>query len=66
MNKIIHHFKLWNKWRKNCLNGWFHKIMVLLGLRYSPTFDQFQSIEKTMLAYPDLTIKYREDRPDEN
>lgn len=46
MNKIIHHFKLWNKWRKNCLNGWFHKIMVLLGLRYSPTFDQFQSIEK--------------------
>lgn len=35
--RIIKHVKRWNKWRKRCLNGPFHKFLVLLGLRHSPT-----------------------------
>ena len=32
------HIKQWNKWRKHCLNPWYHKVFVLLGLIHSPTF----------------------------
>ncbi len=32
--------KCWNKWRKNNMNGRLHHVMVLLGLRHSPTFEQ--------------------------
>ncbi len=33
------HFRRWKKWKKNCLNGWVHKLLVLLGLSFSPTFE---------------------------
>lgn len=32
------HFKKWNRWRKGNTNSWFHKLLVLLKLRHSPTF----------------------------
>ena len=35
---MIRHILRWNKWRKGCLNGPFHKLLVLLGLRFSPTY----------------------------
>ena len=35
---MIKHIKRWNKWRKFNANSWFHKLLVLLGLRNSPTF----------------------------
>lgn len=35
--RLINHIKRWNKWRKHCGNGWFHKISVLFG-GHSPTF----------------------------
>lgn len=38
VKKILRHAILWNKWRKNCLNSKFHKVMVLLG-NHSPTFE---------------------------
>ena len=38
MKKIKDHVNRWNKWRKCNANSWVHKIMVLLGLRKSPTF----------------------------
>lgn len=34
---LIKHVKRWNVWRKKCSNSKFHKLMVLLGLRVSPT-----------------------------
>lgn len=58
MNKIIRHFKLWNEWRKNCLNKPFYKVMVLLGICYSPTFSQFKSIKEVQLSHPELTIRF--------
>ena len=39
MKKIITYFKRWNKWRKYNLNSPLHRILVLLGLADSPTFD---------------------------
>lgn len=38
MKRLIAHIKRWNKWRKLCGNGWFHKLSVLFG-GYSPTFQ---------------------------
>lgn len=35
---MIKHIKRWNKWRKYNCNGKLHKLLVLLKLRYSPTF----------------------------
>ena len=35
---LIQHIKRWNKWRKHNCNGRFHKLLVLLGMRKSPTF----------------------------
>lgn len=61
---MINRFKRWYKWQKNCLNHPFYKFLVLIGLAKSPTFHIFSSIEKSMLAHPELTIKYREDKPD--
>lgn len=37
ITKVKTHIIRWNKWRKRCTNGWFHKFLVLVGLRKSPT-----------------------------
>ena len=39
-NKVSR-FKHWNSWRKNCLNSGFYKLLVLLGLANSPTFEMY-------------------------
>ena len=37
---IINHIKRWNKWRKHYLPGHkLHKLLVLLHIKYSPTFE---------------------------
>ena len=36
---MIKHIRRWNIWRKGCLNGPVHKVLVLFGLRKSPTFE---------------------------
>ncbi len=33
-------FNVWKDWYKRCLNGRAYKIMVLFGLRHSPTFER--------------------------
>ena len=33
-------FNVWKDWYKRCLDGRVYKIMVLLGLRHSPTFER--------------------------
>lgn len=43
--KIKKHFKKWNSWRKYNTNSWLHKILVLLKLRHSPTFENWYYIE---------------------
>lgn len=34
---MVKHIRRWNIWRKGCLNSKWHKLLVLLGLRQSPT-----------------------------
>lgn len=36
--KLRIHIKRWNKWKKNNINSWIHKLLVLFRLRTSPTF----------------------------
>lgn len=58
---MIRRFKLWNEWRKNCLNGHLHKFLVLIGLVRSPTFHLFVTFKDWELKYPDWTIQYEEE-----
>ena len=37
MRRIILHIRLWNEWRKHCLNSKLYKFLVLIGLRQSPS-----------------------------
>lgn len=34
---MINHIRRWNIWRKRCLNGPIHKILVLFGVIKSPS-----------------------------
>lgn len=36
---IFKHFKVWNEWRKRCLNPRYYKFLVLIGVAHSPTFE---------------------------
>ena len=46
MVKNINHIKLWNYWRKRNINNKFYKIMVLLRLAHSPTFEMEKRYKK--------------------
>jgi hypothetical protein len=54
MNKVIRHIRRWNIWRKRSCNGWFYKLLVLLGITRSPTLqtvwlpEDIAAIEHTM------------------
>lgn len=39
MQRIIKHIRRWNIWRKDNRNSRLHKLLVLLGLRQSPTLN---------------------------
>lgn len=38
MRRLIHHIKVWNRWRKRSLNSKIYKLQVLFNVRHSPTF----------------------------
>ena len=46
MKKLKKHLKKWNGWRKHSLNSKFHKLLVLLGIIKSPTFDLYFTKEE--------------------
>ena len=48
MIKLIKHYKLWYEWQKNCLNTWYYKLAILLGLWVSPTFEEFKGRARSM------------------
>lgn len=56
---LTKHVKRWNKWRKHNSNSKFYKLMVLLGIRKSPTM-QFvlidEEIEKLTQSFNRLSI----------
>lgn len=60
MKKIIEHFKLWNEWRKGCLNGPLHKFLVLIGVVHSPTFHFFKEFKDWSIEVPGSTVQYDE------
>lgn len=38
---MIKRFKLWNGWRKNSLDHWITKLLILFNIVKSPTFLQY-------------------------
>lgn len=40
---VIEYFKCWNNWRKHNANSKLHKLLVLLKLTHSPTFELFHA-----------------------
>ena len=45
LESIAIHISIWNEWRKHNTNSKFHKLLVLLGLRHSPTLTYFGCIQ---------------------
>lgn len=44
--KLILHYQQWNRWQKHNLNSKFHKILVLLKLKHSPSFEMMKVGER--------------------
>ncbi len=44
-------FKRWNEWRKSNMNSKIHQLLVLLGIRKSPTFELFITQEEWEDSY---------------
>ena len=44
--KLTLHYQQWNRWQKCNLNSRFHKILVLLKLKSSPSFEMMKIGER--------------------
>ena len=44
--KLTLHYQQWNRWQKHSLNSRFHKILVLLKLKHSPSFEMMKVGER--------------------
>lgn len=44
--KLTLHYQQWNRWQKHNLNSKFHKILVLLKLKRSPSFEMMKTGER--------------------
>lgn len=65
---IINHISVWNEWRKHNTNSKFHKLLVLLGLRHSPTLTCFRWIQDSVEKLNAITYKFEDvfgDKTDE-
>lgn len=62
--KVIEYIKMWNRWRKRSLNGLGHKILVLFGLRESPTFEVEKSFNILFRKTYDRTEEDKKDGKD--
>lgn len=54
MKKYLHRFRVWNEWRKKNCNDLLHKLLVLLGLRLSPTFELLLAFKVIESAFRDF------------
>ena len=61
-NDMFDHIRRWNIWRKRCLNGPIHKILVLFGVTKSPTMASvwLPEEEKEIM---DAIVKGENDEP---
>ena len=48
-------FKTWNRWRKLNLNNPIHKILVLLGVVRSPTYEEMAVMDAVRAALLEIT-----------
>ena len=55
MKKLIKHFKRWNKWRKGSLNSPIYKVLVLLNILKSPTFNLIMADDEAAAFYEEFT-----------
>ena len=39
---MVKKYKKWKDWQKCCINSWFYKFLVLIGLAHSPSFEAFK------------------------
>lgn len=44
--RLTLHYQQWNRWQKRCMNSRFHKILVLLKLKRSPSFEMMKVGER--------------------
>ena len=43
---MVKKYKKWKNWQKRCINSWFYKFLVLIGLAYSPSFEAFKTSDE--------------------
>lgn len=65
LESIAIRISIWNEWRKHNINSKFHKLLVLLGLVYSPTFTYFYQITDGVKKCNAISYTY-EDRYDDD
>lgn len=44
--RLILHYQQWNRWQKRNLNSKIHKILVLLKIQHSPSFEAMKVNER--------------------
>jgi len=60
MAKLIEHIKRWNVWRKYNKNGIVHKILVLFGIIYSPTFFYTWTADEAQAFYDGFMAGFKD------
>jgi hypothetical protein len=60
----MNRFELWKDWSKHCLNHPVYKFLVLIRLKYSPTFAVYSSIKEQIDKHPHYKISFKDEKPD--
>lgn len=60
LENIAIHISMWNEWRKHNTNSKFHKLLVLLGLRHSPTLACFGCIQDSAEKLNAIMYKFED------
>jgi hypothetical protein len=60
-------FELWKDWYKHCTNRRIYKILVLIGLANSPSFNMYEQMLNVYSQYcPDYNFSVRDEKPEKN
>lgn len=57
-------FELWKDWSKHCLNHPVYKFLVLIGLKYSPSFAVYSTIKEQIDKHPNYKISFIDEKPE--
>ena len=57
-------FQLWKDWNKHCTNHLVYKILVLIGLVRSPSFEMHRDVNEKLSQFTTYTYSVHDDKPE--